>query len=230
VEVCCVRTAKGFVAGVALAPAEPGVSASGLDDLLLDIFTAHIVERRSISRHLHGALTQDLVALSLLLSGMREEGELGLSEAIAYVERCCRGVRALSYILAPPSFLDSGLLETLAWYAGVLRADAGVDFELDAQGLRGDPPEEIKSLFFAALQHVAAAAIRGPRGAKIRARLRASGGQLSMRVDCACPPDEPVAESPLIRERVRALGGSTRLVNNGAAVMLEVSVPWSAAE
>src|SRR5579884_1252185 len=86
-EVRCVRTAAGFVAAMSFAQ----------NDLLLDIFSAHIVERRAISRHLHGALTQDLVALSLSLSAMREEGGHELSEAIAHVEKCCRGVRALSY-------------------------------------------------------------------------------------------------------------------------------------
>jgi hypothetical protein len=226
VEVRCVRTRGGFVAAIALAPPfEPGVK-----DLLLDIFSAHIVERRAISRHLHSALTQDLVALSLSLSAMREEGGPGLSDAVAYVERCCRGVRALSYVLAPPSFLNSDLMETLAWYAGVLRADAGVDFEVVANELPEDLPEEIKSLFFAALQHMAAAAIWHPHGAKIRVRLHASGEQLSMNVDCACQPDEPVAESPLIRERARALGGSMRLMVNREAATLEISVPWSAAE
>ena len=199
VEVRCVCTAGGFVAAVALAPR----SEQSATDLLLDIFSAHILERRAISRHLHGALTQDLVALSLSLSGMRDEGGIGLSEAIAHVERCCRGVRALSYVLAPPSFLDSSLMETLAWYAGVLRADAGVDFEIEADPLPEDPPEQIKSLFFAALQHMAAAAIWHPQGAKIRVRLRFSGGQLSMRIDCACEPDEPVTESSLIRERAK---------------------------
>jgi len=224
VEIRCVRTAGGFAAAILLAPR----SEQSVTDLLLDIFSAHILERRAISRHLHGALTQDLVALSLSLSGMRDDGGSGLSEAIAHVERCCRGVRALSYVLAPPSFLDSSLMETLAWYAGVLRADAGVDFEIEADPLPEDPPEQIKSLFFAALQHMAAAAIWHPQGAKIRVRLDSSGRQLSMRIDCACEPDEPVAESSLIRERAKALGGWTRLTANSEAATLEISVPWSA--
>ena len=225
-DIRCVRTAGGFMAAVAPAPR----SEQEVTDLLLDIFSAHILERRAISRHLHGALTQDLVALSLSLSGMRDEGGLGLSEAIGHVERCCRGVRALSYVLAPPSFLNSSLMETLAWYAGVLRADAGVDFEMDVDPLREDPPEQIKSLFFAALQNMAAAAIWHPEGAKIRVRLRSSGRQLSMQIDCACRPDEPVTESSLIRERARALGGHTQLTVNSEAATLEISVPWSAAE
>jgi hypothetical protein len=226
VEIRCVRTTGGFVAAVARAPR----SEQEATDLLLDIFSAHILERRAISRHLHGALTQDLVALSLSLSGMRDEGGLGLSEAIAHVERCCRGVRALSYVLAPPSFLNSSLMETLAWYAGVLRADAGVDFEMDVDPLPEDPPEQIKSLFFAALQNMAAAAIWRPQGAKIRVLLRSSGQRLSMQIDCACRPDEPVTESSLIRERARALGGYTQLTVNSEAATLEISVPWSAAE
>jgi hypothetical protein len=226
VEIRCVRTAGGFVAAIAPAPRPE----KGAIDLLLDIFSAHILERRAISRHLHGALTQDLVALSLSLSGMRDEGGLGLSEAIAHVERCCRGVRALSYVLAPPSFLDSSLMETLAWYADVLRADAGVDFEIDVDSLPDDPTEQIKSLFFAALQNMAAAAIWHPQGAKIRVRLRCSGRQLSMQVDCACRPEEPLTESSLIRERARALGGHTQLTVNSEAATLDISVPWSAAE
>lgn len=229
-EVRCVRTAGGFVAAIGFElRSEPGVSESDVNGLLLDIFSAHIMERRAISRHLHGALTQDLVALSLSLSGMREEGERGLSAAIAYVERCCRGVRALSYVLAPPSFLNSGLMDTLAWYAGVLRADAAVDFEIDADALPKDPPEEIKSLFFAAVQHMAAAAIWRPHAAKIRVQLRAGVGKLSMQVDCACHPEEPVTESPLIRERARALHGSTRLLTSPESATLDISVPWSAA-
>jgi len=225
VEVRCICTAGGFVAALALSRD----SGPGVNDLLLAIFSAHILERRAISRHLHGALTQDLVALSLSLSSLREEGGFGLSEAIARVERCCRGVRALSYVLAPPSFFNSGLMETLVWYADVLRADAGVDVEMEGDALQEDPPEEIKSLFFAALQHMAAAAIWHPDGVKIRLQMQARDGNLSIRVDCACQRDEPVTESPLIRERARTLGGSMRLTTNSEAATLEMSVPWSPA-
>jgi len=225
VEVRCIRTSGGFVAALALSQD----SGPEFHDLLLAIFSAQILERRAISRHLHGALTQDLVALSLSLSGLREEGGFGLSEAIARVERCCRGVRALSYVLAPPSFLDSGLMETLAWYADVLRADAGVDFEIQGDTLQEDPPEEIKSLFFAALQHMAAAAIWHPDRVKVRLQLHARDEKLSIRIDCACRRDEPVTESPLIRERARTLGGSMRLTTNSEAATLEMSVPWSPA-
>jgi signal transduction histidine kinase len=226
VEFRCVRTTEGFIAAMA---AEARVSEARTDDLLLDVFSAHIRERRAISRHLHGALTQDLVALSLSLSGMRDEGSRDFSEAIAHVERCCRGVRALSYILAPPSFLDSNLMETISWYAGVLRSDAGVDFAIEADALPADPPEEIKSLFFAALQQMAAAAIWHPEGARMRVRLKARARAFSMRVDCDCQPSEPVAESPLIRERARALGGWTRLTTKRKEATLEISVPWSPA-
>ncbi|HWD99815.1 MAG TPA: hypothetical protein VG345_12285 [Bryobacteraceae bacterium] len=225
-EVLCARTADGFIAAIRIGK---GAEERGRD-MVRDIFSAQLVERRAISRHLHGVLTQDLVVLSLSLSGLREEGNARLSEAIAYVDRCCRGVRALSYVLAPPSFLDLGLIETIQWYAGVLRADAGIDFEVKTPPMAADPPEEIKDLFFAGLQQMAAVAIWHSGGSAIRAALTYRAGMVSIHIECVCPPDEAMRESPLIRERARALAGWTLFTTNRRKTSLEISVPWTGTE
>jgi signal transduction histidine kinase len=225
-EVLCARTADGFIAAIRIGK---GAEERGRN-MVRDIFSAQLVERRAISRHLHGVLTQDLVVLSLSLSGLREEGNARLSEAIAYVDRCCRGVRALSYVLAPPSFLDLGLIETIQWYAGVLRADAGIDFEVKAPPIAADPPEEIKDLFFAGLQQMAAGAIWHSGGSAIRAALTYGAGMVSIHIECVCPPDEAIRESPLIRERARALAGWTLFTTSRRKTSLEISVPWTGTE
>lgn len=230
-EFRCVRGREGFVAVLLLRPR--GDPASRMEepgtDSVFEIFSALMLERRAISRHLHGALTQDLVALSLSLSGVGNLQSTALSSAMAHVDRCCRGVRALSYVLAPPSFLNAGLIETIVWYGDVLRADAGIDFLLDLQPLPADPPAPIKELLFAGLQQMAAAAIWRPENARIRVRIRHEDRSILMRVDCACRPDEPVYESPLIRERAKTLGGRTRFTRGENEFSLEISLPWLAA-
>jgi signal transduction histidine kinase len=225
-EVLCARTARGMVAAIRIGD-KNGAKAR---DVVADIFSARLFERRTLSRHLHGVLTQDLVTLSLSLSSLREDENAKVSEAIAYVDRCCRGVRALSYVLAPPSFLDAGLIETIHWYAGVLRADAGIDFEVKAPPLRIDPPEEIKDLFFAGLQQMAAAAIWHSHHSAIRTAVSHRAGMLSIQIDCVCDPDETVRESPLLRERARTLAGWTRFTTTREKTSLEISVPWTAIE
>jgi signal transduction histidine kinase len=231
-EVLCARTADGIVAALRLLLAGGMGKRPGRPerDLVHEIFSAQIGERRALSRHLHGVLTQDLVALSLSLSGLREEGNAALAEAMAYVDRCCRGVRALSYVLAPPTFLGSGLIETIQWYAGVLSADAAIDFEVKAPALAADPPEEIKDLFFAGLQQIAGVAIWHSGSAAIRAEVTYQAGMVSICIECACPPDAAVRESPLIRERARALGGWTRFTTNRKKTSLEIAVPWNGTE
>ncbi len=215
----CVRTSDGFVAVLT-----PALSAP---NSLAEIFSGLVRERQAMSRHLHNALTQDLVALSLSLSGIAADSGESLSSAVAHIDRCCRGVRALTYVLSPPAFLNAGLIETIEWYGDVLRADAGVHFVLDPGTLPADPPEPIKELLFAALQHVAATAIWQPGGAVIRLSIRYLAGSILMRIECACRSDEPLRESPLVRERARTLGGVTRFSSAIGNASLEVSIPWS---
>ncbi len=222
-EVLCARTAGGFVAALRI-----GTRAGPRErEMVRDIFSAQLLERRAISRHLHGVVTQDLVALSLSLSGLHGDGKDRLSAVVGYVDRCCRGVRALSYVLAPPSFLNLGLIETIQWYAGVLRADAGIVFDVTAASIPADPPEEIKDLFFAGLQQMAAAAIWHTSRSEIRTALTYGAGMVSIRIECVCPRDETIRESPLIRERARALAGWTLFRTKRRKTSLEISVPWT---
>lgn len=94
-------------------------------------------ERRAIARELHDTTAQNLLAITLNatrlrepLSGASEPARRILAETLALAEQCLREVRTLSYVLHPPLLDDVGLASALRWFAKGFSERSGIEVEV----------------------------------------------------------------------------------------------------
>src|SRR5579863_5663310 len=78
-----------------------------VDSLSREFITDRTVELHALSRVLHDTISQDLVALSFNVGnlGTTANGPPRQNEtaaALDLIDRCCRDIRVLSYMLSPP--------------------------------------------------------------------------------------------------------------------------------
>ena len=94
-------------------------------------------ERRAIARELHDTTAQNLLAITLNATRLREPlggaGESArriLAETLGLAEQCLQEVRTLSYLLHPPLLDEMGLASALRWFAKGFSERSGIDVEL----------------------------------------------------------------------------------------------------
>ena len=94
-------------------------------------------ERRAIARELHDTTAQNLLAITLNATRLREPlgggGESArriLAETLGLAEQCLQEVRTLSYLLHPPLLDEMGLASALRWFAEGFSRRSGIDVEV----------------------------------------------------------------------------------------------------
>lgn len=93
-------------------------------------------ERRAIARELHDTTAQNLLAITLNATRLREPlggGESArrlLAETLGLSEQCLQEVRTLSYLLHPPLLDEMGLASALRWFAEGFSRRSGIDVEV----------------------------------------------------------------------------------------------------
>ena len=187
---------------------------TALDELSREFLEAQSAGRKNVSQYLHDTVSQQLVVLSFSLGKLRHATEAISSpdwgETFEVVDRCCRDLRVISYALAPPVFEDTGLNAAFDWYSGHLREDAGIDVEFHCGTVQEHFAPGVREVLFAALQEWAGRAIRSPGPVRTVISLNSDEDGLELAFICDDPENAAVAAvcgSPVIRERVRALGG-----------------------
>ena len=194
--------------------------------------------RRNVSRYLHDTVSQYLVVLALSLSKLqRTHARKQIPDwklTLDLVDRCCRHLRVISYALAPPAFDDLGPAASFEWYARHLREDAELDIEFTSEAIPADLKPEVGALLFAAVQEWAGMAIRYPGAGKTVISLTNGGEGLKLEFACNEPANEAVTgilASRIIRECVRALGGTSETIQErGACPLVSISPETSSPE
>jgi PAS domain S-box-containing protein len=181
------------------------------------IMRERTMERRDISRYLHSTISQNLVALSFSVSRLQAETRGAAlagsaSHVMDLIDRCCRDVRVVSYMLAPPFTSESSLDALIESYADYLRDEVGLAIHLETVPMPEQVSPEVLSLLFAAVQEWTARAIRKSPQAQLAIRLgtarRAEGrDQIVLELESTPGALETGAGWAIFRERVQALGG-----------------------
>lgn len=202
-------------------------------------------ERRKLSRFLHDTVSQDLVALSFSLNRLQREqcsapALQALDQSLHLLDRCCRDIRQLSYILAPPSFDEIGLIPAFEWFAGELQREAGMEVDLDFDALAAETAKPLQAILFATLQACVARSIRMLDKSKKIVSLKQNDGLLSLRYESVYPKEEITkGETPLsatevaeefsvIRERLRCFSGTLEVVQTELSMSVIAIVPSGA--
>lgn len=204
-----------------------------------ELLTDRTVEFRDMARFLHDTISQDLVALSYNVScletmEMNPSARTHTRSALDLIDRCCRCIRAMSFMLAPPSPPETTLEESIQQYMDYLREETGLALTAGIDPVPATVPLEAQSLLFIAVQKWIAQGIRTRRKPAISVRLgnRGAGTVLEMETVClaSAPYIEPRPRSPntgwaVIRERTRALGGEFDIAGDSTRVFARISLP-----
>jgi PAS domain S-box-containing protein len=203
-----------------------------IDSLSRELMTDRAIELRDISRFLHDTISQDLVALSFNVSKLETppldvQMRSKADSALELIDRCCRDIRVISYMLAPPALYETTLEASIELYAGYVREETGVAIAVDVDAVPGTASPSAQLLLFAAVQAWVARGIRSHPKPKISIRLRNRGAGilLEMEMICFAPPLSPHAGWAIIRERARALGGEFEIVVDNTHVSVRISLP-----
>jgi PAS domain S-box-containing protein len=205
-----------------------------IDNASRNLMMDRITELRDISRFLHDTISQDLVALSFNVSHLETTapgvpGQIDAESTAGLVDRCCRDIRVISYMLAPPSLSETTLEASIELYAGYVREETGVAITLDMDPVPGTVSPEAQLLFLAAVQSWVARGIRSRPKPEISVRLRHRGAGLVLELEMAgvAPPLSPHAGLAIVRERARALGGEFDIAGDSTRVSVRISLPGS---
>jgi PAS domain S-box-containing protein len=204
-----------------------------------EFITDQTAELRNMARFLHDTISQDLIALSYNVSYLEtaaiDQSAQAHSRAAAdLIDRCCRYIRVMSFMLAPPSPPETTLEASVGQYADFMREEAGLALvaEIDLHPATVRP--EVQVLLFAALRKWVAQGIRTRRKPRISVRLRNLGAQTVLEMETLCDasvvPLEPRPKSPyagwaVIRGRTLALGGEFHIDADSSRVVAAISLP-----
>ena len=180
-------------------------------------------ERRDVSRFLHDTISQDLVALSFTISKL--QAHMDGADGLNLIDRCCRDIRLISYILAPPSTGEAGLAAAIEWYTEYLE-EAGIETDMEfAPGVDESLSLEATDLFLMAIQEWTTRMIRKRlQSASLLIGLHRNGSGIVLELKSVASR-RMAAGWTTFRERVRALGGLFEVTDGPAEVIARLSLP-----
>lgn len=207
-----------------------------IDGLSREVLTDRIAELRDISRVLHETITQDLVALSFYVSELeaaaRDLPSRTHAEAtLEMIDRCCRDIRIISYMLAPPSLYETTLEASIELLASSVRDEVGLTIAVDIDPVPESVSPEARVLFFAAVQSWVARGIRSHPRPELSVRLenRTDGTVLQLEMVSAGytlpAPAVPSNGWGFLRGITRALGGEFDLAGDLSHVSARMWLP-----
>ncbi len=184
-------------------------------------------ERRDVSRFLHDTISQDLVALSFTISKLQSQSDG--ANALDLIDRCCRDIRLISYILAPPSTGEAGLGTAIEWYTEYLE-EAGIETDVEfAPGVDESLSLEATDLFLTAIQEWTARMIRKRLRARLFIGLHGNGTGIVLELKSVGDRDM-AAGWTTFRERARTLGGLFEVKDGPTEVTARLSISGSGPE
>ena len=203
-------------------------------------------ERRHIARELHDSMAQNLAALAMDLTRVKESaGKLdrksreALAESLELADQCGREIRTLCYLLHPPLLDEHGLAAALRWYVDGFTQRSGIRVSLHVPALLGRLPREIETALFRIVQESLTNVHRhsGSPWAAIKVFLDSS--RVGLEVKDAGKGISPWEHGKLVdgvmglgvgiagmRERVKQLGGELRVRSTtGGGVIVKAILP-----
>jgi signal transduction histidine kinase len=206
-------------------------------------------ERRSIARELHDTTAQNLLAITLNATRLRDPSRNPdgasriIGEIIALGEQSLQEVRTLSYLLHPPLLDEMGLPAALRWLAKGFSERSGVKVETriadDGAGLSG----EAATTLFRVAQEALSNVHRHSGSSWARLLLRRSGGMLRLEVSdggsglaSSLASEQPGKLHNLgvgisgMRVRLEQLAGKLDIESGPAGTRVHACVPIAAAK
>jgi signal transduction histidine kinase len=199
-------------------------------------------ERRALSRELHDEVGQILTALRMELGNLEllrsKNGAFDdhMREAKRLAEQTLRTVRDMSLGLRPSMLDDLGLGPAVEWQARDFERRTGVPVAVDLDGELAQAPETHRTCIYRIVQEALTNCARHAHATHIRITLHGGEDLISLSIQddgvgLASPSGGARAGIGLlgIEERVRELGGTTRIRSQARkGTLLSVEIPLCA--
>lgn len=201
------------------------------------ILRLHDDERRKIARELHDTTAQNLAALAMNLTMLRQAAGMQgralemIDECASLTEQCLREIRALCYQLHPPLLDELGLEAALRAYTDVFtrRSNIEVSLNFPKGGRRLEAP--VESALFRIAQEALDNIHRHSGSAKAELTLQITGDRRDLTIrDYGRGLDDEHAEVAGIgfasmAERARQLGGWVEINLADPGMIVRVVIP-----
>jgi hypothetical protein len=193
------------------------------------------------SRYLHDTVSQTLVEISFRVSRLQAAtrelpcaGEVG--EVLSAIHRCCRQIRLIGWLMAPPPPATGDLRGAIERYAGDAQREADAAIVVQCDGAVEGVPAEVEYLMLAAVREWIRRAVLN--GGKTCLFINLEGGDFGARLELKSIPGQAGAKWDAltvmtegwegIRERAQALGGRLDITNGMGVACARVSLPRGA--
>ena len=218
-----------------------GVVCTVIDSFSHEFMKDRTVELHALSRMLHDTISQDLVALAFNVGNLQTMA-IGLppqpetAAALELIDRCCRDIRVLSCMLAPPLLSEATLEAAIEQFTGYVREETGLTVVLDIDPVSDTVSPEAQLLLLTAVQEWTVRGIRSNPKSNLTVRLRNHDARTVLELEMVrVAPQVPVLPPVLppdagwsvIRERARALGGEFDITTDATRVRARISLPGS---
>ena len=204
--------------------------------------------RRQIARDLHDLTAQNLLGAALgigqalrLAPQLKSAAKAALEESRALIDKSQREIRTVTYLLHPPMLDEAGLPATLRWLCDGFSRRTEIEISLDLADDIKRLPTDIEAALFRVAQEALTNVHRhsGSRTARIDlgwTRGPDGGSFVIMAIEDngrGMPPgfaalvgsQELGLGLPGMRERLRELGGSLRIVSDEQGTIVRAIVP-----
>ena len=189
---------------------------------------------RRFSHELHDELGQSLSAVKANLTALEVNGQVHperLADCLHLVDEAIGNVRQMSQLLRPTILDDFGLAAGVRWLCEGFAQRTGIEVACDAP-FAGRLTDEAETHLYRIAQEALTNVARHASAKQVRVELRASGGEVLLRIgDDGCG-FRPGAGNPQglgligMRARARSAGGDVEVHSRpNQGVVIEVRVP-----
>jgi signal transduction histidine kinase len=192
-------------------------------------FIDYVAELSELSRYLHDTISQELVSLAFTISFLEsmplpEPARVEVASAQRMIDQCCREVRLISAVLAPPALADNSLPSAIEQLAEFVTHETGIRITCDLEPVPALSGAS-QILLAIAVQSWLALPIRRRLQPAVTIQLRNHPQEVALQL-LMCPSPAGAAEGwSLLRERARALGGTFSVTAEPGSVRARLSLP-----
>jgi len=205
-------------------------------------------ERRRIARELHDSTGQCLAAVRMNLQILKSEEDRlsenarkSLDDAFKTSSSCAADVRTLSYLLHPPLLDELGIVAALGWYTSGFGERSGVRVSLEVSPQDLQLPQDVGTALYRIVQECLTNIHRHSHSPTARIRLALENDQIVLNVTDqgrGLPADKrEILDDGVkglgvgiggMRERVKQLGGTLKIMPENPGTTVIVTLPWEA--
>ena len=214
-----------------------------LRDLSWRMLQAQDHERRRIARDLHDSTGQSLVALGMLLAGVRNRsgGDAELSQQLDEGEQIIRAVseelRTTSYLLHPPLLDEMGLNAGLRSYIEGFQERSKISVSLNVSKSLERLPAELELMIFRVVQECLTNVHRHSDSPSVEIGLCNANEKITLEIQDhgkGMSPEKLAAVTGTgsagvglrgMRERVKAFGGELEIFSDAQGTLVRATIP-----